>query len=849
MSVVMGVSLLTPSLSAFAAAPAAGTVIGNQASATYVDGSGVSRNTTSNLVQTTVAQVKSFTLTADGARTAAPGQTVYFPHVLTNNGNGVDTYALSAPVTGGSFAHTGLAYYVDADGNGVPDNSTPLTSSGPVAAGAQFRFVVAGVIPAVVALGQSGTITVGASDTGGNSATNLDTTTVAASAVSVTKSLSQSTGPSPSPTPVTVTLAYTNAGTAAASDLTIGDVLPSGMTYVPGSARWSTSGATVLSDAGTGNPSGITFDYGVTTPGKLTAVIASVGAGVSGNLTFQVNIIAGLAPNSSAQTTNVATFSTSTQGQSSTNGAAYTVAQTAAVVFNGSATLNTNGTGEPLSVPSAAQGQVVAYTTHVWNNGNGTDSFDVSVLTPNTFPAGTVFQLYKADGTTPLLDTNSNGTPDTGPLLAGERLVVVVKAALPANAAPGNNGGAGYSATLTATSTVAPAQSDTITVNLGSILANSVDLTSTAPSVNVTPASSTPVTTTFPVLVSNTGGSADSFNLSSPTTLPAGWSLTLVADGGNGDCSTTGAALSNSGTIAAGASKLVCAVVTVPSISAGGAPGPVSFDVVAQSPVTLSSTDTQSLTVNVQAVYALTLSPNGAQQTYAGSSVTYVHVLTNIGNTTETATFNAGFLSNSQVAAGWTSSAYLDSNSNVTLDVGTDVLLANGATVVLAPGQSRTIFVRVFAPASASAASPADVATLTATYSVGNVSAVDTTTVTEGLLLSKEQTAVSCAAAGPHAGYSSAAIPAGPNTAPGQCVAYRITATNTTAGAINTVQLSDTVPANTTLHTACGAPAATNGASVGGTATNGTGGTVTASLPSLTSGASFQTTFCVRINP
>src|SRR5690349_12466436 len=51
------------------AAPAAGTVIGNQATATYTDAGNVSRSATSNLVQTTVSQVKSFTLTADGART------------------------------------------------------------------------------------------------------------------------------------------------------------------------------------------------------------------------------------------------------------------------------------------------------------------------------------------------------------------------------------------------------------------------------------------------------------------------------------------------------------------------------------------------------------------------------------------------------------------------------------------------------------------------------------------------------------------------------------------------------------------------------------------------------------
>jgi len=105
-----------------AAAPAAGTVIGNQATATYNDAGGAPRTATSNLVQTTVSQVKSFTLTANGARTAAPGQTVYYPHTITNTGNGTDTYTLNTPVaTSGGFTHTGIAYYIDANGDGVPD--------------------------------------------------------------------------------------------------------------------------------------------------------------------------------------------------------------------------------------------------------------------------------------------------------------------------------------------------------------------------------------------------------------------------------------------------------------------------------------------------------------------------------------------------------------------------------------------------------------------------------------------------------------------------------------------------------------------------------------------------------
>ena len=117
----------------FAAAPA-GTSIGNQASATYTDGSGVTRTVTSNTVQTVVQQVASLTLTANGAKTSSIGSTVYYPHTLTNTGNGADTFALSvANVAGSAFSMTGLALYAD-NGSGQPTGS-PITTTGALAAG------------------------------------------------------------------------------------------------------------------------------------------------------------------------------------------------------------------------------------------------------------------------------------------------------------------------------------------------------------------------------------------------------------------------------------------------------------------------------------------------------------------------------------------------------------------------------------------------------------------------------------------------------------------------------------------------------------------------------------------
>jgi hypothetical protein len=141
-------------------------------------------------------------------------------------------------------------------------------------------------------------------------------------------------------------------------------------------------------------------------------------------------------------------------------------------------------------------------------------------------------------------------------------------------------------------------------------------------------------------------------------------------------------------------------------------------------------------------------------------------------------TFAASCLTDSRSAQGWTSTAYIDVNGNGTLEVGTDTLVVCGTTTLnLAVGETRAMFVRVFAPGSATAADPANVTTLAGTYGASTTSVTDSTSVTDGLVLLKEQAPVGCAAAGPHAGYTTGAIPAGPATAPGQCIAYRITAT------------------------------------------------------------------------
>lgn len=970
----------------YAAMAPANAVIGNQASATYVDSTSTTRSSTSNTVQTIVLPVKSFTLTANGARNAPPGAQVCYPHTITNTGNGQDTYALNAPTTGGMFAHTALAYFLDADQNGLADSATPITSSGPVSANMTFGFVVCGTTPPGATLGQQGTIVASVTDTNTPAATtltNTDTTTIQLASISVNKRLSSvpppgytpvTSGGSPNAGPLYVILEYTNNGGTQADNLILRDILPSGMLYVPGSGRWSGSGAAVLTDAAGGDPAGISYQAPATAvSGTIDATVATIAGAAVGNLYFQITIAGGLAPSpaSQAPTTNTGDYRYSYQSggntycvngattsvialpnasascpinNGNTNTVTYTVLQTAGVSVNGSMTDSGLVIGEPVTVASASPGQVISWTDVIWNTGTGSDSFDVSLLnTPLsgsgcapgnaganacTFPTNTGFNILSANGVTALLDSNGNGTPDTGTIpqpsagacpapyvisTTGPQRCgypVVIRATIPVAAASGNNGGNGYRVVVQGTSFFNNSLQDTVPDVLTAIASNTVDLTNNLSIAggatpgnglgpddlavkttnSVTPSNVATTTTTFRLFVNNTAATAAVFDLgfswisvpAGVNAVPTGWSVTFRDDGGGGACATTiGGPITSTGAvpIASMGSRLICAVVVVPATttpSAAPIAGPtaavpgnyvLSFSVAQQGVPTVA--DSKRDQVTVLPLHNMSLVPNGAQVTVPGATVSYTHTLTNNGNTSEAITFpTPAFLANSQAPAfAWTSTAYLDANSNGTLEIGIDTPIAAGVTTfALVPNASQVMFVQVATPPTSG--SPPNITTLTATFNGGasSVSATDTTTLTDGLKLEKYQQlpggtgscvitpATTLTAGVPNAPWSNVSLAAGPNTIPGKCIAYLIVGTNTSAVNITSVNVADQVPPSTSLATGCGTPSVTGPIAVfGGPYINGFTGLVTAqSSPLATTplppGAIFTLQFCVKIN-
>ncbi len=708
------------------------------------------------------------------------------------------------------------------------------------------------------------------------------------------KSLSARQGRSPSG-PVTVTLAYRNPSDQVATQVEIEDLLPqisvdgvnAGMTYVPGSARWTVSGATVLTDDGDDGSQGsapdlidyCAYDTGAANSDchdRVRAVLAQLPPGAVGSLTFDVNIDSGL--DAGDRVRNQATLSyqnndgSTNFGPFATNTVDYRIIERAllpAVVANNSESDSLTGeddssnTGNRVELASLGQGGVASFSNVIWNRGDGEDTFDIlvepsvdrlGVALANPFPAATVFQLYKSDGGTPLVDTDGNGVPDTGPiplpdaggqcpprfvtdslnLACGVR--VVLQATLPPDALGGP-----FEVTKVARSVTDPQVSNAVSDVLTSILANRVDLTNDSPVNGGAPGEgagpeASPVQTVnaapgeqavLRLVVNNTGARQDSYDLAvsdtdfAPGQLPSGWQVSFYRDGGNGDCSSLGAVLNNTGLIPASDNRRICARVTAPANAQGGDTLNLYFR--ALSP-TSGASDIKLDAVAVVAGPALALTPDQVGQVEPGSSVVYTHQLANTGNVP----LSNVLLSGTPDAAsdnGWSIVLYEDSNGNGVWDPADAVindsvaLQTAGNDGVLEVGESLAIFSRIFAPASV-AYGITNVKTLTVTadgagQSVSDSATDTTTTNNTDVAITKEQALDS----------DCNGVPDGPGSCSGddcfvftrfevtpgeQCVIYRLTATNTGAEPMYQVTINDRTQPFTRMlaaATSCVAPA------------------------------------------
>lgn len=904
---VLAAGFLFGSSGAFAAAPPANTIIGNQASASYLDPAGASQLATSNLVQTTVQQVGSFTLDGFGTvtttvvntKTGAAGTTVYAPHVLTNTGNGTDTFTLSVAAPASPNGFTKVEVFADANADGVPDSTTPLCSVVPGAtcnvpaqtvAGSNgtFPFVVAYTVPntataATFTSPVAATVTAtpgtpalyaatnqSAADLDNVNLTNLaafnatkalrvpavawsangGTWPVAAtsgqrSAASCAATLAGASAPAAGCSYTTYTLTFGNTG-GASGKFVMTDTLPSGFTYVPGSAVWSSAPGVALTDAAAGDTAGI--DYSAS-GNNVTFVVNALAPNVTQTVSFVV-LVNSTAAVGTSSTTNTAqynpvdapTATSTTPGTTSspTNPASYTVLGTYGIVLgsaSGSPTTSLDASaGNPnttaadtTTIASAIMGSTVKYTQTVFNTGNSTDVVNLSAAL-GTFPAGTTFKFFAADGLTPLIDNNGDGIPDTGPIAASGSVQIVLAATLPSPAALPTGP---FSAIVTGTSIGDSTKTESTRDTLNTLVGVLVDLTNTpsgngtagntgngdvgtgpSPQPTTTQTTAAGTGTVFTLFVKNNDTVANTYSLAAsqtssfPGSLPTGWTVKFVAAG----ASCSGTAITTVG-VASGAQTQVDACVTPPASQTPVTGQLIYFQVLSTAATstgaTAIDTKTDAVTVTQSVTYGATLTPNNNGQVAPGGSVVYAHTLTNtgtqscVGPYTLTATLPAA-----DVTAGWTTALYIDVNGDGQIDSG-DTLVTGPIAGPLAVGGTQKLLVKVFAPGGASAGA-VDTATVTVTFpagatSCGTPSANDVSTVITGQMRLVKTQALDSNCDGTEVPTSSAPITA----KPGECIVYRIVATNEGAAPVTNMSINDAVPPYTSF-TGATQPSAAN---------------------------------------
>lgn len=897
-------SLLVASVSAVYALAPAGAEIGNQASATYRDANGDEQTVTSESVVTTIVQVGGVDLVTDETRYVADGEEVFLPLTLTNAGNGSDVFDLSLVSSTGDFSCVSGSVQFFEDNGGVPGAVLAGGQTPAVPAAGDLQLFVSCEVPLGAGDDQQVVLNVQAVS-GFDSTQTVDvdkTIIVTDSAFNVIKRIDPQSGPAD--VTVTVSLEYQNLGSTT-EDLTITDDLDASFVY-QGNAIWLIDGNQVALTDAPGDrqgSAGLFIDYQADAVGapEVTVVLLDVPPQTSGVIRFDVQVSADVPPGAIE---NVVDWEDE-QGQGGTSAPArYTVEREYSHVLTDPLSSvpvvvesdDDNQANDIVTQSNVSQGGVVRFANVLTNTGNAVDDYRIDIdASLSGYPATTTYTLTAADGAPLFNDT-------VFALQPGEQFVVVLNVNLPSGFT--DTSGAPFDVIKTAVS-LATGETDDVIDRLGDITEAAVDLTNnqpldasgvcTAPCGQGAGPEATPVTSEtvglgesaiFVLYVNNSNGdsaqdyvltAAGSADLSAP--LPMGWQVRFLEDADGIDAGADGLPDNDqtqqtgvvSG-VSAGGFALVFAEVTVPAsgensavVAAGNYP--IYFGV--DSPL-LGVSDVKYDEVVVEQRRSFALAAPEAVSVRPGQCVEVLHQLTNTGNVVEGDGTSSQFsfaVNDSNATAGvfvLPSQAYWDAvNPSVFDDPATppgpdDVRVDNDpafdfAGAGLAPGETQEFWVRVCAdPAAPDGA--LNTATLTVSLDDGlygastapaPLSVVNTVTVVDSILLSEKFQARDAECDGVAAAdYVKSQVQA----APGECVCYRITATNDdSVDTASSVKIFDVTPPDTT-YAACNA----TGCAVGVTANPGAGnaGSVQADFGALVlqPSESAEMQFCVQID-
>lgn len=847
---------------------ATNSIISNMAVGEYSEeGSTVVQVARSNLVQTTILPVYSLNLVAANNKTVVVGQTVYFNHILTNTSNETDqyTFTVSNNPTGDDFdfVNSSLMVYLDANNDGIPDGSAITGYT--LGAGQSVGLIVAASIPNTITTGKVANLTLMVTSANGASGTNsnVDKATVTdQSTLVVRKKFSQITAANGDV--VTIRLDYQNPTNTIVPTATLTDTLGSNLTYEVNTGKWN--GVTVYDAVGgTADPTGINYSV---TSNVVTATLTNIPANTIGYIEFNVKINKSIA----GKIENVINVTGPTTDTSNT--AVVNVAPVYAVKMNGSAS-NVSDNTNTITASAVPQGGELKFTNYVWNIGNTTDRFNLT-LTNSTFPAGSQIELYRADGVTPLLDSNGDGIPDTGLLAANSSVAVVVKVRFPSS----------YTVTTNTPFEVIPkAQSVGDGTKTGTITdQGSLNPTLVSQLVDLTNADNTGLgngavdnngvawktilavksssntvaggQAVFPLKISHTGVgteyllSANASSDFSSLTLPAGVNRVRFYTSSNGtDCSVLGNEIGKTRYLNDGQSQLVCAVVEVDKVNKD-VTVPIYFRVISTSFVGTDNPaqDTIKNAVEIQSVNSkpkLEFTPDLHGQVTPLGTVVYRHLLTNPAATDFTGSY--GFIINNSESS-FNSVLFLDVDgdgrfSSGDLNIRTLADLPNGK--VVAHGQIQLLLQVTNVVNNNVNQANTTVVNLTDSSNQVIASIKDVTTVKQSqLTLTKLQARdLGCDGTADET-YTTNTLAIGKQSnGQGQCVLYKVILNNSGATTMSTAfTFRDMTPAYTVLSQSpiCTSCSGITAPSVGNA------GAVSGTLNSVAANQSYEFSFGVR---
>lgn len=360
---------------------------------------------------------------------------------------------------------------------------------------------------------------------------------------------------------------------------------------------------------------------------------------------------------------------------------------------------------------------------------------------------------------------------------------------------------------------------------------------------------------TYAHTITNTGNGADTFNLSQTSSGAltfTGVQFFLDADGdGQADNATP---ITSTGSLPAGGSFKFVAVATLAAGATTGSTNAMIVKATSATTVSVSAQATDTTTVSAGAVIDITANSPGAaapgagqgveaaavetRTTTAGVATSFVLYLNNTGGSQETfnlqSSTDASF-GTQVLPTGWTV-VFKDANGQVI----TNATVAAGGNVKVTAEVT---------PAAGATPGTTDIY-FRAISGTGTVSdriheAVTVAAATSLLELVKMQALDANCDGTPEMAFTVNPITTG--AIPGACIRYQITATNKGATTINTVTISDNIPANTTYFADAGTTTLLG--SILAPLTNGLVTQVSANGFNLNPGQANTMTFSVKINP